>query len=66
MHQNIVEFLLEIPPLDEIGGRIAHIIEQYRAGIIPKGLCIDKILKEHQHFLHEYVTVSDFIKSQII
>lgn len=66
MYQHIIEFLLEVPPLDEIGGRVGHIIEQYRAGILPKSSCVAKILEEHHRFLQDYVSVSDFIKSQII
>lgn len=65
MPQQIAEFLLEIPPLDEIGGKITHVIEQYRAGILQKKVCVDRILNEYPHFLQEYIKTSEILNNQI-
>ena len=38
-------FLLENPPLDEIGGPIVDIIEMYRIGALTKNQAVKSIIK---------------------
>lgn len=66
MYQKIAEFLLETPPLEEIGGKISHVVEQYRAGVLCKAVCVDRILQDYYPFLQEYVKSSDFIRKQLL
>lgn len=65
MCKKIVEFLLEVPPIEEIGGQISSIIEQYRAGAIEKENCITRILSDHQPFLHKYIDNNVDIKRRM-
>ena len=62
MWQDIASFLLEIPPLDEIGGKITSIIEQYRAGVLKKQDAMHIILTDHKRFLEIYAEMNEKIK----
>ena len=48
-------FLLENPPLDEIGGPIVDIIEMYRAGAMNKNQAVKSIMKNYQPYLNKYI-----------
>ena len=61
MWKSIATFLLEVPPIDEIGGKINHIIEQYRAGILKKELAINCIIQNHKKFLENYVETNKLL-----
>lgn len=65
MHKKVVEFLMEAPPLDEIGGEVVHIIEQYRAGIIKKQVCINRILLECCSYVQTYIDNAGNIQTQM-
>ena len=66
MYQKVAEFLLEVPPLEEIGGKISHVIEQYRAGVLPKKTCLDRVLQDYHYFLQEYIKSTEVIQQQIV
>jgi hypothetical protein len=61
MWEEIAAFLLEIPPIDEIGGKITHVIEQYRSGIIEKQNAIQIIIRDFKRFLEGYVELNEKI-----
>lgn len=65
MCKKIVEFLLDVPPIEEIGGQISSIIEQYRAGAIEKEKCLTRILTDHQPFLRKYIDNNVDIKRRM-
>lgn len=65
MYLNIVKFLLKTPPLEEIGGKISHIIEQYRAGVLEEQVCITRILNEHAQYIKDYAIQSNIINQQL-
>lgn len=65
MHQEVATFLLKVPPLEEIGGKICHIIEQYRAGILEEHTCLTRILTEHSQYIKDYLNRADAIKNQL-
>lgn len=48
---SVAIFLLDHPPLDEIGGPITDIIESYRYGTITKDEAIDQMFEKHKSFL---------------
>ncbi len=61
MWEELAIFLLEIPPIDEIGGKITHVIEQYRSGIINKQNAIKIIINDFKKFLETYVELDEKI-----
>lgn len=61
MWEDIAAFLLEIPPIQEIGGKITHVIEQYRAGILKRERAICVIIQDHQKFLETYAELNESI-----
>lgn len=56
MFNTVALFLLEHPPLEEIGGPILDIVENYRDGFITKQKALEDILKNHHNFLENYIT----------
>lgn len=58
MHEAVAHFLLKIPPIDEIGGSITHVIEQYRANVINLEKATETILKYHKSTLDKYINMS--------
>jgi hypothetical protein len=56
MFNTVAAFLLEHPPLEEIGGPVLDIIENYREGFITKQKALDDMLNNHQKFLENYIT----------
>lgn len=57
-------FLLEVPPIEEIGGSITHTIEQYRAGTINKGTATQILLQEHKNFLEKYIETNELLSRE--
>jgi hypothetical protein len=55
MFNTVAVFLLDHPPLEEIGGPILDIVENYREGFITKQKALDDMLKNHQNFLQNYI-----------
>jgi hypothetical protein len=54
-------FLLDHPPLDEIGGSIMDVIESYRYKTITKKQAEQQMLTEHYPYLSRYVKDRDLI-----
>lgn len=61
MWEETALFLLEIPPIDEIGGKITNIIEQYRLGIIPKSAAVQYIILHHKNFIEKYLEMNKIL-----
>jgi len=55
MFNTVAVFLLDHPPLEEIGGPILDIVENYRAGFTTKQRALEDMLKNHQNFLQNYI-----------
>lgn len=55
MYNTIASFLLEHPPLEEIGGSIVDIIENYREGFVSKEKALEEILSKHADFIEKYI-----------
>ena len=54
-------FLLDCPPLEEIGGPITEVIEMYRYGSLEKTDAITKLVTNFNKFLQKYVEQSNLI-----
>lgn len=54
MHKDIALFLLDHPPLDEIGGSITDIIEMYRVGTITKRKALRQLVTTFAPVLQKY------------
>lgn len=54
MHKDIALFLLEHPPLDEIGGPITDVIEMYRVGTITKRKALRQLVTTFTPVLQKY------------
>lgn len=54
MYKDIALFLLEHPPLEEIGGSIVDIIEAYRVGTLSKDDAVHHITTTFEPFLKKY------------
>jgi len=61
MWEDAATFLLEIPPIDEIGGKLNYIVEQYRSNTITKEMALQTILKNHKRFLENYVEINEML-----
>jgi hypothetical protein len=51
---SITSFLLEYPPLDEIGGPVTEIIEKYRNGVMSKKEAVNVMNMQFKSFLTKY------------
>ena len=65
MYLDAALFLLKIPPLQEIGGKISHIIEQYRAGILDEQTCLARMMEDHIEYIKKFASQSDVIRQQL-
>lgn len=54
-HENVITFLLDCPPLEEIGGPIVNIVEVYRQNVMSKQKAIDLIMTLHKKFIDKYI-----------
>lgn len=58
-------FLLEHPPLDEIGGAMIDIIESYRFGSLTKNNAVAQLVTEFEPALIKYMNQSSDINDLI-
>lgn len=56
--EKISIFLLEHPPLEEIGGPIVDVIEMYRAGMLSKKEALKKITNEYSYVIESFLEAS--------
>jgi hypothetical protein len=61
----VVLFLLNHPPLDEIGGSITDTIELYRNKCITKRQAIALIKEKYQPYINKYAEQAAVINSNI-
>jgi len=61
MYKQVAAFLLDHPPLDEIGGPITHIIENYRYKLLTKEDAIQMILDDYKNVLSRYIEQSSLL-----
>ena len=54
MVEQIALFLLDHPPLDEIGGSITNVIEKYRYNSLTKEQALEQMIVLHEPFLIKY------------
>jgi len=54
-------FLLDHPPLEEIGGKITGIIEDYRYKLLTKQQAEQQMLREYHPFLSKFIKEMDSI-----
>lgn len=59
MLEETAAFLLEYPPLDEIGGPITDVIEMYRYGGLEKNQAIAKLVTNFSNFLQRYINQNE-------
>lgn len=48
-------FLLKYPPIDEIGGTIVEVIDQYRYGTITEKQALNIVIDYHKPLLQKYI-----------
>lgn len=48
-------FLLECPPLEEIGGPITDVVEMYRYGALERNEAVAKLVMNFSNFLQRYI-----------
>lgn len=65
-YEFVINFLLEHPPIEEIGGPITDTIELYRYGSITKDQATAVILKNFEHVIAKYVYESCSILDKCI
>lgn len=58
-------FLLDCPPLDEIGGPITEVIEKYRNGMMPKKEAINTLNTKFNSFLTKYSELQKELTHQL-
>ena len=58
MFNTVAIFLLDHPPLEEIGGSAVDVIENYREGFITKEKALVDLLTNHKDFLEKYISQS--------
>lgn len=54
-------FLLDHPPLEEIGGTIVDVIERYRFKTITKQQAEHQMLREHNTYLSKFVKEKELL-----
>jgi hypothetical protein len=57
-HEAVITFLLDCPPLTEIGGPIVDMVEAYRQNVVTKKKAIELIMKLHKKFIDKYINNS--------
>lgn len=58
MFNTVAMFLLNHPPLEEIGGSVVDVVENYREGFISKEKALVDLLTNHKDFLEKYINQS--------
>ena len=61
MLQEAAVFLLDCPPLEEIGGPITEVIEMYRYGSLEKHDAVMELVTNFSNFLQRYVDQNELI-----
>jgi hypothetical protein len=56
-------FLLEVPPLEEVNGSIAGLIERYRCGVLNKQDALENMLDKWQSYVEAYVALNNEISN---
>ena len=64
--QHTAEWFLEHPPLEEVGGFISQIIEDYRHGFYTKPHALKILEVEHNEYIEHYIYSSSEIFMDIM
>lgn len=62
-YQDVAFFLLQHPPLDEIGGSVVEVVEKHRYGCLTKEEASKIIIQKYKTFLDKYINSSDELYS---
>lgn len=65
MLTNTILFLLDCPPLEEIGGPVTEVIEKYRNGMLSKKEAIHTMNTKFNSFLTKYSNQQEELTQQL-